>query len=138
MIGEKRAQDVCFDASSEEMLRELRLNCGVVVVSERCGSWRRLSGGEKENCLLKKNSVFKCYLSMSLDYNEDPHWYGVIGSSHGGWRSSVCWAMGWKKFLMSGVAIKACRFSALSCWVKYRYPRITHCCRRGSGKSRIC
>ncbi len=51
MIGEKRAEDVCFGASSEEMLRELFLNGVVVVVAERCGSWRRLSGGEKENCL---------------------------------------------------------------------------------------
>jgi len=44
-----RSQDVCAwcDASIKEMLLELRRNGGVVVVSEPCGSWRRLSGERK-------------------------------------------------------------------------------------------
>jgi len=28
----------------------------------------------------KKNSAFKCYLSKSTMYKEDPHWYDILGA----------------------------------------------------------
>jgi len=86
---------------------------------------------------LKKTNHFKCYLSKTIAYKEDPHWCSVNRASYRGWRSSLCWAVEQKKVHMSVVCSLTWCLTAFTCWWKYLYPHITHCSSCGTGSSKI-